>query len=62
MKGEAGSRVSVLVDEAEACRLELPQELSGFEEVSIRLHNNAGEHEIILRMTGCMTIDWFRFT
>lgn len=62
MKGEAGSRISVLVDGTEAGSLELPQKLARFEEVSVHLHNDAGEHEITLRMTGCMTIDWFRFT
>ena len=61
LKGDAGSQVSVLIDGNEAGSLTLPDGLCRFEEAAVPLKNAPGEHEIVLRMTGRMVIDWFRF-
>ena len=61
MKGEAGSDIAILIDGKDAGSFQLPMTLNDLEMVPVSLRNDPGEHEIILRMTGRMTIDWFRF-
>lgn len=60
LQGEKGAAIDVLVDGKEAGSLRLDQALSSLSEMHIPLRNEAGEHEITLRMTGRVVIDWFR--
>ncbi len=60
LQGEKGCEVTVLADGKEAGSLKLEQASSEFDEICIPLQNDAGEHEIILQMSGKVTIDWFR--
>ena len=60
LQGEKGAAIDVLVDGKEAGTLRLEQALFSLSEMHIPLRNEAGEHEITLRMTGRVVIDWFR--
>ena len=60
LRGSQGSKAAVLIDGNSAGMLELKRAFPGFEQIRIPLQNDAGEHEIILRMTGQVTVDWFR--
>ena len=59
---ETPTRGTVLVDGKESGILRLDQDQPTLTEIGIPLTNNAGEHEIMLRMTGSVLIDWFRLT
>ena len=62
MMGESGSKITVQIDGQEAGAYELHQTAEDFTEVSVALHNDSGEHELVLSMTGRMMIDWLRFS
>ena len=60
LQGEKEAEVLVLVDGKEAGRLQLDRDTESLTEAALNLCNPAGEHEITLRLTGRMMIDWFR--
>ena len=59
LKSAPGAKVEVLVNGQAAGEVTLAGSES-FTEVSLQLTNPAGEHDLTLRLTGGMTIDWFR--
>lgn len=61
LKGAAGAKVQVLADGKEAGALQLENDLDTFTPLGLPLQNPAGEHDITLRITGSVTLDWFRF-
>ena len=60
VQGSAGAAVEVLIDGAAAGALQLTETLTDWAEKEIPLRNAPGEHDVTLRMTGRMTLDWFR--
>ncbi len=60
LRGEKDASVGVLADGVPSGCLRLAKALETFEEVSVQLQNEAGEHEIVLRLTGAVTVSWFR--
>ncbi|MBQ8200858.1 MAG: family 43 glycosylhydrolase [Clostridia bacterium] len=58
----ADAAVTVLVDGAEAGTAELNDSCGAWREVSLSLKNPAGEHDVTMRLQGCVTLDWFRFS
>ena len=60
--GEAGAQVEVLIDSTPAGTLTLQNASTGFTELSLSLQNTSGEHDLTLRLTGKITVDWFRLT
>ena len=62
LQGEKGASIEVLVDGKESGILRLDQDRPTLTEIGIPLANSAGEHDMTLRMTGSLLIDWFRLT
>jgi len=62
LQGEKGASIEVLVDGEESGILRLDQDQPTLTEIGIPLTNSAGEHDMMLRMTGSVLIDWFRLT
>ena len=60
LKCGAGSSVEALVDGMPAGSITLDKELPDFDLVAFPLSCGAGEHDITLRLTGALTVDWFR--
>lgn len=60
--GEAGAQVEVLIDSTPAGTLTLQNASTDFTELSLSLQNTSGEHDLTLRLTGKITVDWFRLT
>ena len=60
VQGAAGAAVEVLIDGAAAGALQLTETLTDWAEKEISLRNAPGEHDVTLRMTGRVTLDWFR--
>ena len=60
LQGEAGAEVEVLCDGKSAGRLRLTEALPELTEVELPLVHDGGEHELTLRLTGRLVIDWFR--
>lgn len=60
-QGEKGAAIEIIIDEKTAGSLQLEQAIPDLSEMEIPLSNDAGEHDITLRVTGQITIDWFRF-
>lgn len=61
LKAEAGAKVEALVDEALVGEITLTDATCDFTEVTFLLTNPEGEHTFTLRLTGGLTIDWFKF-
>ncbi len=59
LKGEAGTEVTVLVDDSEAGVLRLAGTLTSFAGQTVALRNESGEHDITLRVTGRAEIEAF---
>ena len=59
LRGDRDSAVEVIVDGVTAGSLRLGEDKPEFTEMTVSLRNQAGEHEIILRMTGRLAVDWF---
>ena len=62
LQGEKGASIEVLVDGEESGILRLDQDQPTLTEIGIMLVNSAGEHDMVLRMTGSVLIDWFSLT
>ena len=61
VQGEEGAAIEILMDGKTAGSLRLDQAILDLSEMTIPLSNDAGEQDITLRLTGQVTIDWFRF-
>lgn len=59
-KGAQGASIQVLVDGNEAATLTLEKACPTFTPLTLPLQNPAGEHDITLRFTGKITLDWFK--
>ena len=62
LQGEKGASIEVLADGEESGILRLDRDQPTLTEIGILLTNSAGEHDMMLRMTGSVLIDWFRLT
>ena len=62
LRGEKGASIEVLADGKESGVLRLDRDQPALTEMAIPLANSAGEHDIALRLTGSVLIDWFRLT
>ena len=60
VKGAQGASIQVLVDGNEAATLTLEKACPTFTPLTLPLQNPAGEHDIVLRFTGEITLDWFK--
>ena len=60
VKGAQGASIQVLVDGNEAATLTLEKACPTFTPLTLPLQNPAGEHDITLRFTGEITLDWFK--
>ena len=60
LQGERGAAIEALIDGKEAGSLRLTETLTAWTEACLPLIAEAGEHEITLRLTGRLAIDWFR--
>ena len=60
LRGERGAAIEVLVDGAAAGALRLGEDVPQMTERDVALRNAPGEHEIVLRMTGGVAVEWFR--
>lgn len=66
VKGKTGARIEILIDGEVAGTSELidrndTESCNSYKEVSIQLRNDAGEHDMTLRLTGEIEVDWFVF-
>lgn len=61
VKGKAGGSVEVLADSTFAGKTELLHDEDNFTQLCISLNCPAGEHDLTLIFTGCITLDWFSF-
>ena len=61
LRGGEGALLEILSDGETAGVYRLDRALPAFTEVSLRLRNPGGEHDITLRLTGELAVDWFRF-
>ena len=60
LRGEEGACADVLIDGRIAGGTALTRTLPDFEPVAFPLNNEAGEHDVTLRLTGKIAVDWFR--
>ena len=59
LRGEAGSSIAVLEDGRPIGKLTLPETLEDFTDVSMPLRNSSGEHDLMLELTGNISIEHF---